>query len=98
MYLDYAELQAGRKQPVYMSEWKEKLDAFLTFTEQEILADKGAISMEIAKHLALSEYEKFSARRLERGAAGPDTEFEQVVKQIKQKKRYRKKRLTDKTG
>ena len=46
MYLDYAEMQAERKQPVYMSEWKEKLDAFLTFNQQEILHDSGSVSME----------------------------------------------------
>ena len=46
MYLDNAEMQAERKQPVYMSEWKEKLDAFLTFNQQEILHDSGSVSME----------------------------------------------------
>ena len=46
MYLDYAEMQAERKQPVYMSEWKEKLDAFLMFNQQEILHDSGSVSME----------------------------------------------------
>ncbi len=61
MYLDYAEMQAERKQPVYMKEWKEKLDAFLRFNEQEILQDKGSVSMEIAQHLALEQYEKFSS-------------------------------------
>ncbi len=48
MYLDYAEMQAERKQPVYMRDWKEKLDAFLRFNEQEILDDKGTVSMEVA--------------------------------------------------
>lgn len=90
MYLDYAELQAERKQPVYMREWKENLDAFLRFNEQEILADKGTISMKIAKHLALMEYEKFSARRLTEETTEPDTEFEQVAKQIELRKRNRK--------
>lgn len=82
MYLDYAEMQAEKKQPVYMRDWKEKLDAFLRFNEQEILEDKGAVSMEIAQQLALGEYEKFSARRLADEAALPDPEFELVVKQI----------------
>lgn len=82
MYLDYAEMQAQKKQPVYMREWREKLDAFLRFNEQEILYDKGSISMEIAQHLALEEYEKFSAHRLTEEADLPDPEFEQVTKQI----------------
>lgn len=83
MYLDYAEMQAQRKQPVYMREWKEKLDAFLKFNEREILGDKGSISMEIAQHLALEQYEKFSAQRLSDEDALPDTEFEQAAQQIR---------------
>jgi hypothetical protein len=87
MYLDYAEMQAERKQPVYMIEWKEKLDAFLNFNEREILEDSGKVSMEIAQRLALEEYEKFSMRRLEKDTADSDTEFENIVKKIEQKKR-----------
>jgi len=90
MYLDYAEMQAQRKQPVTMREWKEKLDAFLRFNEQEILSDKGSVSMEIAQHLALDEYEKFSAQRITAEADLPDTEFEQVTKQIAPRKGERK--------
>jgi hypothetical protein len=91
MYLDYAEMQAERKQPVYMREWKEKLDAFLKFNEQEILDDKGTVSMEIARALALEEYEKFSGRRIAEESTGPDTEFELAVKQVEQKSRAGKK-------
>ncbi len=91
MYLDYAEMQAERKQPVYMIEWKEKLDAFLQFNEREILEDSGKVSMEIAQRLALEEYEKFSMRRLAEDTAASDTEFENISKKIEQKKRDLKK-------
>jgi len=91
MYLDYAEIQAERKQPVYMSEWKEKLDAFLTFNEQEILHDSGSVSMEIAQRLALEEYDKFSTRRLAEEAIVPDMDFERVRKQIESKRKDYKK-------
>jgi len=87
MYLDYAEMQAERKQPVYMKEWKEKLDAFLRFNEQEILEDKGSVSMEIAQQLALEQYEKFSARRITEESAEPDPAFEVAAKQIEGKRR-----------
>jgi hypothetical protein len=87
MYLDYAEMQAERKQPVHMIEWKEKLDAFLTFNEREILEDSGKVSMEIAQRLALDEYEKFSLRRLAEATAASDTEFDTLSKKIEQKKR-----------
>lgn len=85
MYLDYAEMQAERKQPVYMREWREKLDAFLRFNEQEVLSDKGAVSMEVAHQLALEVYEKFSDRRLAEENAEANTEFDLAAKQIEQK-------------
>ena len=91
MYLDYAEMQAERKQPVYMSEWKEKLDAFLRFNEQEILSDKGSVTMEIAQALALKEYEKFSGRRIAEESARPDPEFDRVVQELEKKNRAGKK-------
>jgi hypothetical protein len=64
MYLDYAEDQARRRQPLYMADWRIKLDAFLQFNEREILQNAGNVSMEVAKRLAESEYDKFHARRL----------------------------------
>jgi hypothetical protein len=91
MYLDYAEMQAERKQPVYMSEWKEKLDAFLRFNEQEILQDKGSVSMAIAQQLALEQFEKFSSRRIAEESAEPDPAFDLAAKKIEEKSRARKK-------
>jgi hypothetical protein len=43
-FLVYAELQAVEKRPMYMSQWVEKLDAFLRFNEKEILQHKGLVS------------------------------------------------------
>ena len=57
MYLDYAELQAIRNKPMYMKDWTEKLNAFLKFSEYEILTNAGQISHEVA--LASKEYETF---------------------------------------
>jgi len=59
MYIDYAELQAIRNKPMYMKDWIEKLNAFLKFSEYEILTDAGKISHEIALALAAKEYEIF---------------------------------------
>ena len=82
MYLDYAETQAERKQPIYMKDWVQKLDAFLKFNEQEILTDSGRVSMEVARILALGEYEKFSRRRIAEEDADADSEFERTVKEL----------------
>ena len=64
MYLDYAEDQARKRKPLYMADWRKKLDAFLQFNEREILHNAGNVAMEVAKRLAETEYEKFHARRL----------------------------------
>lgn len=59
MYLDYAENQAARQIPMKMTDWIEKLDAFLTFNEYDILQDAGKVSHAVAKALAEKEYEAF---------------------------------------
>ena len=42
-----------------MKDWVEKLNAFLKFSEYEILINTGKISHEVAETLALKEYEVF---------------------------------------
>ncbi len=59
MYLDYAELQAVRNRPMYMNDWIEKLNAFLKFSEYDILTHSGKISHEVAVALAQKEYDNF---------------------------------------
>jgi len=59
MYLDYAEMQAARGRAMFMKDWAEKLNAFLKFSEYEILTNAGKISHDVAKALVLGEYEKF---------------------------------------
>jgi hypothetical protein len=85
MYLDYAEDQAERHQPMYMRDWAQKLDAFLQFNGRDVLRDAGRVSAEVAKALALSEYEKYNTARLERETSQPDEDFEQVVRKLKGK-------------
>ncbi len=59
MYLDFAELQAVRNKPMYMRDWVEKLNAFLKFSEYEILTNAGNISHEVAVALAKKEYDTY---------------------------------------
>jgi hypothetical protein len=58
-YLDFAERQAFHRKIMYMADWKTKLDAFLQVNDEKILTHAGSISAELAKELALAEYEKF---------------------------------------
>ncbi|MDP2890780.1 MAG: RhuM family protein, partial [Bacteroidota bacterium] len=59
MYLDYAEDQAERGIPMTMTDWMQKLNAFLQFNQREILDNPGLVSAEIAKAFAESEFEKY---------------------------------------
>lgn len=58
-YLDLAEERAKRKIPMTMEDWAKRLDAFLRFDEREVLQNAGAITAEIAKHHAESEFETY---------------------------------------
>lgn len=59
IYLDFAELQARDRKPMYMADWLRKLDQFLQISEREILTHAGTISAEAAKEKAEAEYDKF---------------------------------------
>ena len=59
MYLDYAARQAKRHIPMTMSDWVEKLDAFLKFNDAEILSGKGNVAAEVAKAFAEKEFELY---------------------------------------
>ncbi len=48
MYLDFAELQALSRKPMYMKDWIAKLDEFLKVSERDILTHAGMISHEAA--------------------------------------------------
>ncbi len=63
MYLDFAELQAERQNPMRMKDWVERLDSFLKFNEYDILNNAGQVSAEVAKSLAEREYKKFRVRQ-----------------------------------
>lgn len=65
MYFDYAENQTERKNPMHMKDWEEKLNAFLRFSEREILTNAGNISNAVAKELAQNKYEKYKQQRFD---------------------------------
>lgn len=82
MYLDYAEDQARRHRPLYMRDWRAKLDAFLRFNERQVLESPGKVSTEVARTLAVEEYERFTQHRLAEEAARADEAFDEVVKKF----------------
>lgn len=86
MYLDYAELQAARGRAMTMTDWIEKLNAFLKFSEYEILTNAGQISHEVAEALALNEFEKYRKKQDKNYIS----DFDRVVKKILDNKKAKK--------
>ena len=72
MYLDYAEDQASKRNTVSMAQWAEKLDAFLSFNERELLTHAGEVKATVAKRLAEDRYAVFDAQRLEAECVAAD--------------------------
>ena len=58
-YLEFAELQAIRQQPMTMKDWINKLDDFIKMSGSELLDNPGKISKIEADNKALAEYTKY---------------------------------------
>ena len=91
MYLDYAERQARLRKTVTMEAWAEKLDAFLSFNEHELLTNAGKVKAEVAKRVAEERYEKFDAKRRTEEALAADRddlkELEMIEKRLMEQKK-----------
>jgi len=91
MYLDYAEDQAKRRRQIFMRDWRQKLDAFLSFNEREILTNAGKVSKAVADQLATQQYEIYNTHRLAEEARQEgledDRELKQLAKQIQERKK-----------
>lgn len=64
-YLEFAEMQARRRIPMYMSDWIETLDGFMKLSKHEVLTHAGKISAKTAERKAKGEYKKYKALHLE---------------------------------
>jgi len=58
-YLEFAEMQARRRIPMYMQEWIETLDGFLKLSRHEILTHAGKISAKTAELKAKEEFNRY---------------------------------------
>ena len=63
-YLDFAERQAEREQPMTMADWSKHLDNILTSTGEKLLKGAGSISHVQAIEKAHDEYKKYQQRTL----------------------------------
>ena len=87
MYLDHAEEQAERHEPMYMKDWINLLDDFLKFTRKNILTHAGKISHKMALNHANKEFEKYEINRRKLEANEPTSDFDKIVKLIEDKKK-----------
>lgn len=63
-YFDFAEIQAIRHKPMYMSDYIKQLDTILTSTGEKLLSGAGRISHKQAEEKAIAEYRKYQVRTL----------------------------------
>lgn len=63
-YLDFAERQAEKEQPMTMDDWASYLDRILTSTGEQLLLDGGRVSHQEAMEHATTEYRKYKQRTL----------------------------------
>ena len=63
-YFDFAEIQAMRKNPMYMKDYIQHLDAILTSTGENVLIGAGKVSNRQAMEKATQEYRKYQVQTL----------------------------------
>ena len=63
-YFDFAEIQALRHNPIYMSDYVEHLDRILRSTGESLLEGAGMVSHTQALEKAKREYKKYQAKTL----------------------------------
>lgn len=83
-YLEFAELQALNRNPMYMQDWIDRLDDFLKLSGRELLTHAGTISHEKAIARAQIEYEKHRAFQINQ-TSRVEKHFEQAVKIVSDK-------------
>ncbi len=94
-YLEFAELQAMNRKPMYMADWITKLDDFLKLGNRDVLRHAGRVSHDQAMAKAELEYDRFASAR----AAFPapvEKHFEEAISSVDQLEKAR--RRTAKRG
>jgi hypothetical protein len=63
-YFDFAEIQAMRRNAMYMSDYVNQLDNILSSTGEKLLTDAGRISHQQAMDKAKAEYKKYQVKTI----------------------------------
>ncbi len=93
-YLDFAEVQALNKRPMYMHDWIAKLDDFLRLGERDILRHAGKVRHEDAVQKAQIEYDKYR-QNISRQISKVEKDFLLEAKRVEKiSKQKQNKRIT----
>lgn len=84
-YFDFAEIQAMRHNPMYMSDYVDHLDNLLKATGENLLTDAGKVSHEQALEKAKSEYQKYQVQNLSPVEESYLQNIKQIEKEAKKK-------------
>jgi hypothetical protein len=93
-YLEFAEVQAINRNPMYMKDWSEKLDDFLKLMGRDVLDNAGLISHEAALAKAHLEFEKYkkeqinSVSEVEKDFIEAEKEFKSIEQKNTEKNIY----------
>lgn len=93
-YLDFAERQAEREQPMTIQDWAVHLDRMLAMSGEHLLTDAGSISHEQAVQKATEEYKKYKTRTL----SSVEHDFLRHVKNLQEKSYKKSDRLSTKSA
>jgi len=80
-YLEFAELQALNRKPMYMKDWIVKLDDYLRVSDRDILTHVGTVSHEEAVCKAELEFEKYRQQQLAEPSQ-VEKDFEKAVMKL----------------
>ncbi len=84
-YFDFAEIQAIRHNPMYMSDYVDHLDNLLKATGEDLLTDAGKVSHAQALAKAKSEYQKYQVQNLSPVEESYLQNIKQIEKEVKRK-------------
>lgn len=84
-YFDFAEIQAMRHNPMYMSDYVDHLDNLLKATGENLLTDAGKVSHAQALEKAKREYQKYQVQNLSPVEESYLQNIKQIEKEAKKK-------------
>ncbi len=84
-YFDFAEIQAMRKNPMYMKDYIQHLDAILSSTGEKLLVDSGKVSHKQALEKATEEYRKYQVQTL----SPVEKEYLEIIKNTEKEAKKR---------